>query len=372
MGNTLTTMLLLGAMTLPQPSQRMPLQRTALTTAEMRATFAGGCFWCMVPPYDKLEGVLSVVAGYAGGAKPRPTYEEVSTGRSGYLESVQIEYDPSKTTFQQLLDVYWKNIDPTDAGGQFADRGSQYHTAVFYHDEGQRREALASRDALSRSGRFDKPVVTDILPFTTFFPAEDYHQNYYKKNPTSYNAYKEGSGRASFLEQVWSKNASIYDNAPNASGVDNWTKPDNATLQKMLSKEQYDVTQCSATEAPFHNAYWDNHAAGIYVDIVSGEPLFSSTDKYDSGTGWPSFTKPIDSANIVEKEDRGLFMKRTEVRSKRSNSHLGHIFDDGPTPTGLRFCINSASLRFIPAKDIEREGYGQYKALFSDITQERK
>lgn len=314
----------------------------------------------MVAPYDTLEGVQSVVAGYAGGTKPRPTYEEVASGTTGYSEAVQITYDSTKTTYAQLLTVYWHSIDPTDDGGQFADRGSQYASIIFYHDAAQQAEAMASRDALARSGVFTTPIVTQIRAFTTFYPAEAYHQNYYKKNPVSYEQYKRGSGREGFLDATW-ENASF-------TFPQNWTKPDNVTLQKSLTKEQFDVTQCSATEAPFHNAYWDNHAPGIYVDVVSGEPLFSSTDKFDSKTGWPSFTKPIDTAAIKEENDSSLGIVRTEVRSRKADSHLGHVFDDGPGPEGLRFCINSASLRFIPLEDLQKEGYATYVSLFNKTT----
>ncbi|WP_028544078.1 peptide-methionine (S)-S-oxide reductase MsrA [Paenibacillus taiwanensis] len=313
-----------------------------------KATFAGGCFWCMVTPFEQLPGIYGIVSGYTGGHTDQPTYKEVCSETTGHAEAVQITFDPQVFPYKALLDIFWQQIDPTDAGGQFYDRGSSYRSAIFYHNEEQRVLAEQSKRELKASGRFDKPIATEIVPAKEFFLAEEYHQDYHKKNYAHYKRYRTGSGRDAFMAKHW--------------GVSAEQKAD---LKDKLTSMQYHVTQNSGTEPPFQNEWWDHKEEGIYVDIVSGEPLFSSKDKYDSGCGWPSFTKPLRPFHVEEKLDVSHGMVRTEVRSRFADSHLGHVFDDGPGPEGLRYCINSASLRFIPVSKLKEAGYEQFLAIFA-------
>ncbi len=316
-----------------------------------QATFAGGCFWCMEKPFEQLEGVLDVVSGYTAGSTTNPNYKNYAAG--GHIEAVQIAYDPSKVTYTQLLDVFWRQIDPTDPDGQFVDRGKEYSTAIYYHTPEQKQLAEDSRQRLENRKIYEKDIVTPVLPAQPFYRAEEYHQDYYKKSPLRYKFYRSRSGRDTFLEKIWGTNGGSQ-------------KMSKAELKKRLTPLQYKVTQKDGTEPAFQNEYWDNKQSGIYVDIVSGEPLFSSRDKYDSKTGWPSFTRPLVAENVVELEDNSLFMKRVEVRSGGADSHLGHVFTDGPAPAGLRYCINSASLRFIPVEELDNKGYGEFIDLFPD------
>lgn len=335
-------------------------------------TLAGGCFWCTEAYLQETPGVIDAVSGYAGGDAQTANYKAVSGGTTSHKEAVQVTFDPSRVSLEEILSVFWSHIDPTDDKGQFADRGQHYTTAIFYHTDAQREVAEASKQALEQSGLFDAPIATLIVPLTTFFRAEEYHQDFYKKSSEHYERYKEASGRAEFIEENWAKEAALMFLDANtqtseeaSSGYQDraWSQTEIDTAIQNLPQDIQRILVEEGTEPPFRNAYWDHKEEGIYVDVVTRQPLFSSTHKYDSHTGWPSFYATLSEASLVLKVDLKLGYPRTEVRSQ--SGHLGHLFDDGPEEHGgKRYCINSRVLQFVPKAEMEVNGYGNWLYLF--------
>lgn len=333
-----------------------------------KIVFAGGCFWCTESEFNHVPGVISAVSGYADANKQNPSYQEVGSQQVKAREAVEVIYDPKQITVDRLLELYFRDIDPTDGEGQFADRGYQYSPAIYYFNEEQQSKSLNLIAKIDATKKFSTPVRVEVLPFNNFYPAEEYHQDYKDKNPVRYNIYREGSGRNTFIRNNWEDTSSfiteIFGLKNTMQEKNNWNTFDaakKAEALKLLTPLQYNVTQESGTERAHTNDTHTPEDKGIYVDVVSGEPLFLSTDKYDSGTGWPSFVKPIDDSAVTLHVDKGIFSVRTEVRSAIADSHLGHVFDDGPRDRGgKRYCMNGAALRFVLFADMEKEGYGEY------------
>lgn len=358
MKKTFILALAVAAFMAPSP----PLVAASPAPGLETALFAGGCFWSLESAFRKTYGVITATSGYAGGKSLDPSYENYA--QNGHVEVVEVSFDPTRISYPALVDAYWHHTDPTDGDGAFVDRGPQYRPIVYYANEAQRKAALASKASLDASKVLGRPVATAILPAPRFWPAEAYHQDYARKNPEAYEFYSSLSGRDEFFFRTWGPATLVDTNLPPLASKGRYVKPSLAALKKSLTPMQFEVTQMDGTEPPFKNTYWDEHREGLYVDIVSGEPLFSSRDKFDSGTGWPSFTQALAPWNVLIRGDNSLGMVRNEVRSRLANSHLGHVFDDGPAPTGLRYCLDSAALRFIPLKDLAASGYGAFLGYF--------
>ena len=366
--------------------QNKSMNKENLTQEELeknysKIVFAGGCFWCTESEFNHLEGVVTAISGYADSAKENPSYAEVGSGDVRAREAVLVYYNSASTTLNNLLAKYWRHIDPTDAYGQFADQGYQYTTAIYYTNDEQKlaieKSKLETQDYIDNNPKFlTKKIVTEILPYNNFYPAEEYHQDYKDKNPVRYELYRDGSGRNDFIKLHWQDGSTTKVNRvenvssnlnenKNVKSWENFAPQIKNEKLKTLSAISLKVTQDSGTEKPFSNGnYNDNKEVGLYVDIVSGEPLFLSKDKYDSGTGWPSFVKPISEYAVTFHVDDGIFSTRTEVRSKIADSHLGHVFEDGPSDRGgKRYCMNGAAMKFIPLTDMEKGAYGEYTSL---------
>ena len=330
---------------------------------------AGGCFWCVESDLEKLSGVITAVSGYAGGSTENPTYENYGSG--GHREVVEVEYNPMVVSFEEILIYTMKHMDPTDPEGSFGDRGVYYSPAFYYESEAEKEIINNLIKEIDENGPYDKPLAIAVEERPTFYQAEDYHQDYYKGTVSrlKYKYYRAASGRDQFIEQYWGDDTGPdlpwKEDTNNNSAWQDFVKPSDEELRAQLTAIQYKVTQQEGTERAFQNEYHDNKEEGIYVDIVSGEPLFSSTHKFDSGTGWPSFTRPIEYSFVTEHADYKLIIPRTEIRSAIADSHLGHVFNDAPKELGgIRYCMNSASLRFIPKAEMETEGYDSFLYLF--------
>ncbi len=346
---------------------------SAVNISRKTALLADGCFWCVENDVEEVIGVIAAVSGYAGGSGENPTYENYS--ENGFREVVLVTYDANKVSFANLVEHIIKHGDPTDPAGSFHDRGVEYAPAIYYETDSEKADARRVIDAIDATKVFDKPLPLISIPRVKFWPAEEYHQDYAKKNPIRYSYYRGGSGRDAFIEKYWGKSAGAFTvsnySIPQTAMMstlpigakfwESYVKPQKDELRLNLTPTQFEVTQEEGTERPFDNIYNSNNEEGIYVDVLSGEPLYLSKDKFESGTGWPSFVKPINDSVVALKEDKQLFSTRVEVRSRFGDNHLGHVFEDGPAGRGgRRYCMNSAALRFVGVADMEKVGYGEY------------
>lgn len=353
---TLALLLANGIAIAQKPMSNQPSKMKKMN-AQSEIYFAGGCFWGTEHFMKQINGVTITQVGYANGkmSLKNPTYEQVCNGNTGFAETVKVNYNPQQADLKLLIELYFKTIDPTSLNKQGNDRGSQYRTGIYYTDNADLSVIKETVEALA--GKYSEPLVVEVQPLSNFYQAEDYHQDYLGKHPNGYCHISRD-----LFDLARKANLKKIADAPMFEMK--YRKPDDSTLRSKLTDEQYAVTQKNATERAFKNEYWNEKREGIYVDITTGEPLFISTDKFDSGCGWPSFSKPIDKSLVMEKSDSSHGMRRIEVRSKIGNAHLGHVFTDGPADKGgLRYCINGASLRFIPKAKMQEEGYADYISL---------
>lgn len=348
----------------------LPDESTPSEPAITTALVAGGCFWCVEADLEKTLGVIAAVSGYAGGTTENPTYNNYGDG--GHREVVEVTYDSSQVSYEDLLIVTMKTTDPTDDDGTFGDRGDKYSTAFYYETPAQKQTIDSLIKEVNEQGPYDAQLAIDVEPRPTFWEAEEYHQDYYKGTLTrlKYQFYRDGSGRADFIKKYWGedtsptlpwRNNTTMNNISNSYPWSDYVKPDLATLEATMDPTAFKVTQKDGTERAGTSPLDKIYEPGIYVDVLSGEPLFSSRDKFDSGTGWPSFVAPIKPDAVTAHEDRKLFSVRTETRSAIADNHLGHVFNDGPADRGgLRYCMNGAALRFVPEAEMEAQGYGDF------------
>ncbi|MFH5183706.1 peptide-methionine (R)-S-oxide reductase MsrB [Paenibacillus sp. TAB 01] len=328
----------------PNPNDQIDYSHSDLQTIYL----AGGCFWGIEAYAERIVGVQNVTVGYANGTGENPTYEDVVRGERGFAETAEVKYDPARIPLPELLTDFFKVINPTSVNKQGNDVGINYRTGIYYVNDADL--AVINDVVAKEQKKYTKKIVTEVMPLQNYYLAEEYHQNYLDKNPDGYCHVN-----LSVLDEVNNKPVKIDPSL--------YSRPSDEVLKTKLTDAQYAVAVLNDTETAFSNEYWDNFAPGIYVDVATGEPMFSSKDKYDAGCGWPSFTQPIDPAVVTLHEDTSFNMVRTEVRSRVGNIHLGHVFDDGPADKGgKRYCINSASIRFVPLDDMEKEGYGYLAA----------